>query len=98
MTISTINKQAQASNKAGFVIQTRRHEWVIPNNAAIMKLLVEDQSIRPKDLKFSSRKDCQEFIRNLLLLALEDEYKSAQPSPLARFARDLIHTCQPVNN
>ncbi len=72
------------------IIKTQRQQWVIPNSAIIMKALVQDQRIKPSDLQFSCDGDCQSFIKTLLLLALEDEYKNHQPSPLAELARALI--------
>jgi len=56
-----------------------------------MKLLVEDQSIKPRDLKFESCRDCHIFIKHLLILALKDECQNSKPSSLAKFAQVLIH-------
>ena len=76
--------------RSELIIQTRKQQWIIPNSAIIMKALLQDQAIKPKDLLFDCDNDCQSFIKKLLLLALEDEYKNHQPSPMAKLARALI--------
>ena len=73
-----------------FIVQTRTNTWVIPSNPSILKCLFEDHSIRPFDLCFSTKQECQTFVRKLLLVALKDEYSQQEPSPLAEFARELI--------
>lgn len=89
--MSIIRKyQTHKLHPSQLIIKTQRQKWVIPNSAIIMKALVQDQRIKPNDLQFACDGDCQTFIKKLLLLALEDEYKNDQPSPLAELARDLI--------
>lgn len=83
--------QARTIQSAELVIQTHRQQWIIPHSAYIMKALLQDQAIAPTDLCFDCNRDCQLFIKKLLILALEDEYKNNQPSPLAKLARALIH-------
>ena len=85
------NFQSEHLTNSDLVIKTKVNEWVIPSNAAMMKLLVEDQAIHPRDLQFASCDDCHAFIKHLLILALKDEVKNFEPSPLAKFARTLIH-------
>lgn len=74
------------------VLQTQQSKWVIPNTVTMMKCLVEEQNIDPLELSFSSWQECQHLIKQLLLLALEDEYKNVKPSPLGKFARELMAT------
>ncbi|MBX2847187.1 MAG: hypothetical protein KTR16_02615 [Acidiferrobacterales bacterium] len=72
------------------LVQTREKQWIIPNSAIIMKALLMDQTLGPRDFKFDCDSDCQLFIRRLLILALEDEHRNRQPSPLAKLAQGLI--------
>lgn len=72
------------------VIPTRDERWVLPCNGELVKLLLEKQSLRAGDLCFGSVHQCQCFIRQLFLLALEDEWKTQSPSSLAKFARAMI--------
>jgi len=83
--------QAHNIRTSELVIQTSKQQWVIPHSANIMKALLQDQAITPTDLYFNCNSDCQLFIKKLLVLALEDEYKNKQPSPIAKLARALIH-------
>lgn len=70
-------------------ISTKRNQWVVPHNCEYLKLLIEQEKLNATDLRFSTPSDCQGFIRQLFLLALEDEHKNVSPSPLASFARAL---------
>lgn len=86
-----IKYQTHKIPSSELIIQTHRQQWVIPHSANIMKALLQDQAILPTDLQFDCNSDCQSFIKKLLVLALEDEYKNKQPSPLAKLARALIY-------
>ncbi|MDG2088776.1 MAG: hypothetical protein P8J68_08580 [Arenicellaceae bacterium] len=70
-------------------ISTRRYQWLVPNNCEYLKLLIIQENLSATDLRFASPRDCNGFIRQLFLLALEDEQKNVTPSCLAVFARAL---------
>ena len=72
------------------VIETKAQQWVIPHNCELLKALIHQQKINASDLEFRSSFECKHFIKNLFLLALEDETKNHSPSMLAEFGRDLI--------
>ncbi len=76
---------------AGFVVRTQRERWVIPFNSEVLKALLNQQQLKAADLQFSSERQCQGFIRKLLLLAAQDECKHHSPSDLATLARELIN-------
>lgn len=73
-----------------FTIQTLNHNWVIPYNCELLKVLLEQQKIKASDLCFDCNNQCKDFVKKIFLLALEDETKHHLPSMLAEFGRDLI--------
>lgn len=79
----------QLKTKPVIKINTAQEQWVVPHNCEYLKLLIQQENLRAADLKFATRTDCQGFIRQLFLLALQDEYRSSVPSTLASFAREL---------
>lgn len=72
------------------VLQTGTDRWVIPANCEILKALISEKRIKAKDLKFGSERQCQQFIKRLLLLAATDECRHCKPSNIAELARDMI--------
>jgi hypothetical protein len=70
-------------------ISTGRNQWLVPNNCEYLKLLITQEKLSATDLRFANSRDCNGFIRQLFLLALEDEQKNVTPSCLAVFARAL---------
>jgi len=74
------------------ILQTHQQVWVIPNTVTMIKCLIQEQKLSPLDLSFSSWQECQRLIKQLLLLALKDEFSNSEASPLAKFARTLIAT------
>lgn len=83
-------------NRAGehvtdFVVRTQSERWVIPFNCEVLKALLNQQQLKATDLQFSSERQCQGFIRKLLLLAAQDECRHRSPSDLAILARELIN-------
>jgi len=73
------------------VIRTQTHRWVIPYNCEILKALLHEQDIKAGDLKFISESQCHHLIKQLLLLAVQDECRHCCPSQIATLARELIH-------
>ncbi|MFT5572917.1 MAG: hypothetical protein ACI9FR_001841 [Cryomorphaceae bacterium] len=70
-------------------ISTRANHWLVPHNCEYLKLLITQEKLTAADLEFANQRDCKGFIRQLFLLALEDEQKNVIPSSLAVFARAL---------
>lgn len=85
----TINNHSLKAD--GFVIPTQTRHWLIPYNCELLKLLVKQQNLSANDLKFSSKQQCQSFIKQLFLFALEDTANTQMPSDLATLARDLVN-------
>ena len=87
----SLNLTSQASpNRPDVVLQIDGHRWVIPYNGEILKSLISEQNITAQDLQFGSYRQCQRFIRRLLLLAAADECRHCRPSVIAALARDII--------
>ncbi|MEM7360166.1 MAG: hypothetical protein AAF431_13780 [Pseudomonadota bacterium] len=82
--------EASEHSPAGFVLETRTQQWVIPESCELLKMLLNQQNIHPQDLRFHSDNQCKRFIKKLFLLAIEDERRTHSPSSLARFGRELI--------
>jgi len=80
------------------VIPTRGKCWVVPQNCEFVKLLFEKQALRVSDLHFNSEQQGQCFVRQLFLLALQDEYQTEAPSPLAKFARATMRAMSTQSN
>lgn len=76
---------------ADFIVRTQSECWVIPFNCEVLKALLNQQQLKATDLQFSSERQCQGFIRKLLLLAAQDECRHRSPSGLAILARELIN-------
>jgi len=74
-----------------FHIQTKKESWVIPHDCEFLKALLKHQNLDARDLQFTSNIECKNFIRQLFLMALEDETKNHTPSNLAKLGRDLIN-------
>ncbi|WP_147251029.1 hypothetical protein [Arenicella xantha] len=94
-----MTRQHGASNSANnlhsqkrseLVFRTRRDCWVIPCQCELVKLLIQHQKLDANALCFDSGSQCREFIRQLFLLALEDEVRTFQPSSIAEFARSTL--------
>ena len=80
-----------ASNtNSDFNIQRARHNWIIPFNCELLKVLLEQQQIEASDICFDCDHKCKDFVKKVFLLALEDQTKNLAPSTLAKFGRDLI--------
>lgn len=77
---------------SGCVIETPQDRWIIPNDCEILKQLLKTQDINAGDLRFTTSFQCHCFIKQLFLLALEDEHKNQTPSALAKLARELMVT------
>ena len=82
------------SDSPEIVIPTQDECWVLPRNCHLVKLLFEQQALRASDLRFHSDQHRQRFVRQLFLLALQDECETSMPSPLAKFARATMYTTQ----
>jgi len=82
------------SDSPEIVIPTQDECWVLPRNCHLVKLLFEQQALRASDLRFYSDQHRQRFVRQLFLLALQDECETSMPSPLAKFARAIMYTTQ----
>ena len=82
---SQLNRQ-----HSDFVIETDRSCWIIPRDCELLKRLLEVQDIKAADLCFTSSAQCQCFIKQLFLLALQDQARSNSFSPLAELARELV--------
>jgi len=77
-----------------FYIQTKKESWIIPHDCEFLKALLEHQKLNAIDLKFRSNTECKDFIKQVFLMALEDETKNNTPSYLAKLGRDLIDIYQ----
>lgn len=77
----------QSNQSSEMIIPTHDECWVVPHNCDLVKLLLKQQALCASDLHFSNKQQFQSFIRKLFLLALQDEYQTEAPSPLAKFAR-----------
>ncbi len=86
----TVNHRGSLT-RSDVVIRTQTHRWVIPYNCEILKALLADQNIHASDLQFNSESQCHSFIKQLLLLATQDECRHCSPSQIATLARELIH-------
>jgi len=75
---------------SAFTIKTINQNWVIPYNCELLKALVEQQQIKAKDICFENNDQCKSFVKQVFLLALEDETKNQVPSMLAKLGRDLL--------
>jgi len=95
MQASTSNFTVTSSQN--FVIRTQTNTWNIPHNCRLLRLLLEQQKIKSDDLRFESSRDCEQFIKQLFLLSLEDEIQTHKPSPLAKLARRLLQN-QSIQN
>lgn len=84
--------KAPHERHAELTFKTKQACWVIPCQCELVKLLIEHQKLEADALQFDTSSQCHEFIRQLFLLALEDEVKNYRPSSLANFARHtLVH-------
>lgn len=72
------------------VLETSAHRWVIPYNCEILKTIIVEKELHANDLQFRSQDQCHGFIKHLLLLAANDEYRHCEPSKIAELARELI--------
>ena len=63
--------------KANSVVEitTDAKRWVVPHNCEYLKLLIRQENLAAADLRFANRNDCKGFVRQLFLLALEDEFE-----------------------
>ena len=77
-------------------IHTEKESWIIPHDCEFLKALLIHQKLHAVDLQFTSNTECKNFIKQLFLMALEDETKNNSPSNLAKLARDLINIYQPA--
>lgn len=80
------------TNKANttVAIHTQQDNWVIPHNCELLKAVIELQQLKATDLIFVSEVECKNFIKQLFLMALEDETRNKTPSKLAQLGRELI--------
>lgn len=72
------------------IIRARRTHWVIPMHCDFLTLLFEHQAIAVSDLQFSSQAQRKDFVKQLFLLALQDEVLHQKPSALANVGRALL--------
>jgi len=79
-------------------INTKDEHWVIPWNCELLKAILEHQNLTAKNLRFSSMDECNNFIKQLFLLALEDQMANHIPSELAILGRELMTIQQSNNN
>jgi len=91
MSSHTSQYSQQGLSSSDVVLQTQTHRWVIPYNCEILKTLIAEKNIMAEDLQFHSSRQCQHFIKRLLLLAASDECKHSEPSDIAVLARDMIY-------
>ena len=80
------------------VIKTKGEYWAIPHDCELLKLLIAKQNIVARDLKFNNTQECQQFIRSLFLMGLQDEQQSNQPSPIADLGRQLLGSHSNITN
>ncbi len=85
------SRKRAGNGVADFVVRTQSERWVIPFNCEVLKALLYQQQLKATDLQFSSERQCQGFIRKLLILAAQDECRHRSPSDLATLARELIN-------
>lgn len=88
MSYQTPSKQSSPTGE--FIVPTKTKCWVVPSSCELIKLLFEEQRLKITDLNFDSYEQGHCFVRTLFLLALEDEYQTQSPSPLAEFARAIV--------
>jgi len=79
------------TNSNTFHIQTKKESWIIPHDCELLKALLKHQKLHAADFQFESNTECQNFIKQLFLMALEDETRNQMPSKLASLGRDLIN-------
>ena len=85
-----ISQNTNEYSQNNFVIHTHQHNWVIPHNCELLKAIIEQQKLTAKDLIFLSDHECKHFIKQVFLMALEDETKNNAPSKLAKLGRELV--------
>lgn len=84
--------KAISNKQAELTFRTQQECWVVPCQCELVKMLIQHQKLDAGALCFDSPGQCQEFIRQLFLLALEDEVKNYHPSVIANFARHtMVH-------
>ncbi len=72
-------------------IKTKHHCWKIPSDSMLLRLLIEKESIEAQDLCFDSSSERHDFVRQVFLLAASEELCTEDASPLAPFARHIMH-------
>lgn len=72
------------------IINTKQDRWVIAEDCCVLRLLLERRKIRANDLRFSSERECHNFIKTLFLLSFIDEQSSQAQSPIAVLGRNLV--------
>ncbi len=77
-------------SNAELSIKTAHHQWLIPTNRQLLRLLIKTEGLQASDLLFDSQSERKQFVREVFLLAARDEVKSCQASPLTNFARSLF--------
>ena len=78
-------------------IKTADQHWIIPFDCELLKATLEHQKITADKLTFSSNIECNRFIKQLFLLALEDQISNQRTSEIALFGRELMEI-QKINN
>jgi len=76
-------------------VETTRGSYFVDWRPATVTALFNAEGLRPEHVTETRPGELHELTRDLLLLGLQDELESGNPSPIARFARALMRRKQP---
>lgn len=77
-------------------LRTVRGAYFVEWEPAAVRALVNGEQLSADEFLFADARELQQFVRDLFLLALRDEFDACRRSPLANLGRELMDRKQRV--